>query len=73
MDLLRNNAKKLLSALPQEAVPTNVIRHILKLIREEYVAKVKVGNFCRYFLLVIYNWFDFRLQKQKVSNHCTIY
>lgn len=44
MDLLRTKGRKLTGALPQEAVPTNVIRHILKLIREEYVAKVTVSN-----------------------------
>lgn len=42
MELLRAKGSKLSGALPQEAVPTNVIRHILKQIREEYFAKVKV-------------------------------
>lgn len=42
MELLRAEGRKISSALPQESVPTNVIRHILKQIREEYVAKVTV-------------------------------
>lgn len=42
MESLRAEGRKISSALPQEAVPTNVMRHILKLIREEYVAKVTV-------------------------------
>ncbi|GLV44124.1 eukaryotic translation initiation factor 2B subunit beta [Carabus blaptoides fortunei] len=39
MELLALQGRSLLNALPQEAVPPNVIRHILKIIREEYLAK----------------------------------
>lgn len=42
MQLLDKEGRKLMNALPQEAVPPNIIRHVLKIIREEYIAKFKV-------------------------------
>lgn len=36
MDMIKIRIQKLMDSLPQEATPVNIMRHILKLIREEY-------------------------------------
>lgn len=72
MELLALQGRSLLNALPQEAVPPNVIRHILKIIREVYLAKFQVSQPVRICHKYIEHFFNFRVQKLKVNNHCII-
>lgn len=44
MDLIKIRIKRIKEALPQEVTVTNIMRHILKVIREEYEAGSKVGH-----------------------------
>lgn len=43
MDLIKLRIEKLMNALPQEATSVNIMRHILKIIREEYDAGFQVN------------------------------
>lgn len=42
MNLIKLRLKKIVEILPQEATTNNIMRHILKIIREEYDAGFKV-------------------------------
>lgn len=42
MQQIKDNIKKLSEALPLETTATNIMRHILKVIREEYELSSKV-------------------------------
>lgn len=44
MNLIKLRIKEIMSALPQESTSTNIMRHILKVIREEYESLSKVSN-----------------------------
>lgn len=43
MNLIKNRMKLIFADLPYETVVTNVMRHILKIIREEYNADTEVN------------------------------
>lgn len=46
MNLIKLRLKKIVHLLPQEATTNNIMRHILKIIRDEYDAGFKVFPHC---------------------------
>lgn len=44
MHMIKQRIKHVMVALPQESTATNIMRHILKVVREEYEAGSKVVN-----------------------------
>lgn len=42
MDLIKQRIKRVMAALPQESTSINIMRHILKVVREEYETGSKV-------------------------------
>lgn len=54
MDLIKQRIKWVMAALPQESTSTNIMRHILKVVREEYEtgSKVIFVSSCTNFKLV---------------------
>lgn len=42
MNLIKQRIKWVMAALPQESTSTNIMRHVLKVVREEYETGSKV-------------------------------
>lgn len=59
MEFVRSQGRVIVSALPQEAVTANIVRRVLKIIREEYdSAQVTNKLCCVVFVWFFYGFFD---------------
>lgn len=55
MEFVRTQGRVIVSALPQEAVTANIVRRVLKIIREEYdSAQVTTNKLCCVIFVTFY-------------------
>lgn len=61
MFLVRSQGNILVNALPQESVPANIARRVLKIIREEYNSAQE--RVCAFFFLKIFLNFKIKISR----------